>query len=210
MESIYCETLPKSGILWVQKWDYYMSNTLEKVRTWGMAGVFTALSLGLVANSNKAYAKLPASDIELFADDGGKDDPAPKKNAPDNDKIKINGVDTRGQSMSLEDVEDNAMALSHKYLVVYVNVAKGDVEYENLIKDAVRQNVKEGRDNIYVVFAEENTGQASMAVLSKGTLSLPLIKGRGHDEAAFIKRVYTEDAWAVNTKTEYSQLTAGN
>jgi|GEM_PF-3785017 len=86
MESIYCRTTPKSGILWVQKWSFNMSSALERARTLGMAGLFTVLSLGLASNNNKAFAKLPASpDIEMFADnpgDGGKNDAA--KNDGDN------------------------------------------------------------------------------------------------------------------------------
>ncbi len=76
MESIYCRTTPKSGIVAELNRDFEMSSTLEKARrNIKIAGIFTVLSLGMVAsNNNKAYAKTPFdNDIELVTDD-----PAPK------------------------------------------------------------------------------------------------------------------------------------
>lgn len=91
MESIYCRTTPKSGILWVKKWDFNMSSTLERARNIGMAGLFTVLSLGIAANGNKAYSKVPLNaDIELVTDDPG------EKDAPSDDKP-VPGKDLRNE-----------------------------------------------------------------------------------------------------------------
>src|SRR5690606_28173839 len=133
------------------------------------------------------------------------------KEAPPKDEIKINGADTRGQDMSLEDVQKAALGLSKQHLVVFVLVDKGDAEYENLIKEAVRENIRAGRDNIYVVFAKNEGGQGAMACLSKGIASLPIVKGDDdHLLGAFIKRVYTEDSWAVTKNTEAPAFVVGS
>lgn len=196
MESNCCKGMIQNGIVSVK--DFVMNAGLKSKIVGGALTVATIFG-GVAANNSQAYARTPIDhNIELVEEYPPAD--STNKQTSDRNKIKINGADTRGQGMSLEDIQSAVTARSHQHLVVYVEVDKGDADYENLIKDAVRDNIRAGRDNIYLVFADRPDGASSkMACVYRGQLSLPLIKGKGHNESAFIARVYN-DHYLVNNK----------
>lgn len=140
MESIYCGTTPKSGIVTAQNKDFEMSSTLEKARrNIKIAGIFAVLSLGMVANSN---AKTPLdNDIELFTDDPG------AKDAPSGDKP-VPGKDLRQRTQTYAELKSGQ--LSSKGVVILYSGTSQDV-FEQIRMGAADAKI-EGAEVLGVVW----------------------------------------------------------
>lgn len=212
MESICCYTIYLGVRIAAQKKDFVMSgikSTFMKALTGAaiVAMPFMTSKNSLAKSSDFDLPDDPRTEFAANFGDvaDGRDNPEPKKTT-DGDQIKIDGADMRGSGKKLTDIQDGAGVMSMKgKLVLIAYMDKDDHQFEQDIEEAVIQNIKAGRRDIFLVYVDKIPGSnSSINGVAKGTLGRQVNDYDTEDLDVYIRRLYDESGYKMYPSTTAS------